>query len=432
MHETVHLRDAVARQHLLTKLSPAMQGEVALIVNRAWVSKVWYLRKNIQLELLIDLASNLKPQVFAPREFAPCGTMYICHKGGALYAGRPRHPGSSWGEDVLLPNRDLQLNFSAVAITYLWVFTIDAMRLHASLRKFPRAQKRLREVARMWSLRRAMVREAERRCFDMGIPFRNRVYPIYARELIPKIRELRQSAARTPDRRTCFGNSRNSKNCSTFTTNFPRRDPSKGQLTDGASAEEIAAFQAREITESSSCNRTRPSSLVRAPVIGSIFVKRLQHSLQRSSSSVAPKEASPKSGRSGVLNEVTASSRRHQPKRRVSNRPDDDHDEETAMRAAANFGLQLRQEQQVPDGSLRKGSFAYGELGAEAGPELAKALSDDVQRIKESETLLFAEVRQVKADMREVLTLLRQQSVLSPVPRKLMPIGASLDQQSGE
>ena len=67
------------------------------------------MRRDIQLELLIDLASNLKPQVFAPSEFAPCGAMYICHKGGALYAGRPRHPGSSWGEDVLLPNPDLQL-----------------------------------------------------------------------------------------------------------------------------------------------------------------------------------------------------------------------------------------------------------------------------------------------------------------------------------
>lgn len=420
MHETVHLRDAVARQHLLTKLSPAMQGEVALIVNRVWVSKVWYLRRDIQLELLIDLASNLKPQVFAPREFAPCGTMYICHKGGALYAGRPRHPGSSWGEDVLLPNQALQLNFSAVAITYLWVFTIDAVRLHASLRKFPRAQQRLREVARMWTIRRAMVREAERRCFDKGEPFRNRIYPIYARELIPKIREMR--LATTPNRNRRFGNSRNSSNNSTFTTNYLRQSTAaREELPDDASSAEIAAFRAKEVSESSSFDgplQRRNSGLGRVPqsaVMGALFVKRLQHTLQRGSSSsslqVDPNAAS---GRNRAAAARDGSSRRNQAKRRSN--PHDAEDE-TAMRAAANFGLQLRQEQQVPES---KGSFAFqafGDEGVGAGSDMTKTLADDVQQIKQSVLpQLFKEVGQVKDDMREMLTLLRDQAASRSAP----------------
>ena len=147
LHETVHLRDAMARKSLLSKLSPAMQGEVALLVNRTWISKVWYLQSNTQLELIIDLAANLKAQVFAPREFCPVHIMYICHKGSALYAGRSRHPGSSWGEDILLKHPALELSFAAIAITYLWVFSIDAERLHASLAKFPKAQRRLLKVA---------------------------------------------------------------------------------------------------------------------------------------------------------------------------------------------------------------------------------------------------------------------------------------------
>ena len=113
----------------------------------ASAAQVWYLQRDTQLELLIDLASNLKAQVFAPREFCPCGVMYICHKGSALYGGRTRYPGSSWGEDVLIKHRELELSFAAIAITYLWVFTIDAARLHASLAKFPRAQKRLLKVS---------------------------------------------------------------------------------------------------------------------------------------------------------------------------------------------------------------------------------------------------------------------------------------------
>ena len=51
--------------------------------------------------------------------------MYIVNRGTALFGGRPKHAGSCWGEDILLPGPQLQLDFSAVAISYLWVFTID-------------------------------------------------------------------------------------------------------------------------------------------------------------------------------------------------------------------------------------------------------------------------------------------------------------------
>lgn len=68
LHETVHLRHTEARARLLQKLSPAMQGEISLLVNQRWVSKVWYLASGCQLELLIDIASRLKPQVFPPYE----------------------------------------------------------------------------------------------------------------------------------------------------------------------------------------------------------------------------------------------------------------------------------------------------------------------------------------------------------------------------
>ncbi len=379
-----------------------MQGEVALIVNRGWVSKVWYLQKDIQLELLIDLANSLKAQVFAPREFAPCGTMYICHKGGALYAGRPRHPGSSWGEDVLLPNRDLQLSFSAVAITYLWVFTINAVRLHATLRKFPRAHQRLLDVARLWTLRRAVVRAAERRCFDMGIPFRNRIYPIYARELIPKIREMR--LAMSPIRNRRFGQQREASNRSTFTTNYHKQSSRSLELPTEASPAEIAVFRAREVSGSSPRSRSlrhRASASKRIPsaVIGSIFVKRLQHSLLRVSSKdlqVDP-NASPqlvRDSRGLKENSSSRSLRKKPPKRRFSNpKPPVADADESAMRAAANFGLQLRQEQQVLDS--KRNSFSFDEAGVGAGAYVTKALIDDV--------------RQMKADMREMLALLREQ-----------------------
>jgi len=183
MHETVHLRHTEARSRLLSRLSPAMQGEVSLLVNQRWVSKIWYLKGEIQLELLIDIASRLKPQVFPPWEFCPCGFMYIVNRGTALYAGRPLHEGAAWGEDVILNRPALQLDFEALAATYLWVFTIDSNQLILAIEKFPQAGRYLNAIRNRWLLRRAVVRRAEELCFERGVAFRGRYMPIYAKEL---------------------------------------------------------------------------------------------------------------------------------------------------------------------------------------------------------------------------------------------------------
>jgi len=187
LHETIHLRDAQARAKLIAKLSPAMQGEVALLVNQEWISKVWYLRKNSQLEMLIELGSRLQACVFAPWELCPTGAMYICHRGTGLFAARPRHPGSIWGDDVLLADESIRLNFCAVATSYLWVYTLDSHSLHSAISKFPNDEFRLRGIARRWTIRRAVVRAAERLCYHSGQMFRERKYPIYARELAAQI-----------------------------------------------------------------------------------------------------------------------------------------------------------------------------------------------------------------------------------------------------
>ena len=60
-----------------------------------------------------------------------------------------------------MPRSDLQLEFSAVAATYLWVFTINGAQLHAAIGKFPESAERLYRVARRWAMRRAVVRFAE-------------------------------------------------------------------------------------------------------------------------------------------------------------------------------------------------------------------------------------------------------------------------------
>jgi hypothetical protein len=78
------------------------------------------------------------------------------------------------GDDVVLDDPELQINIPAIAVTYLWVYTINGEKLNNLIRNFPRTARRLGPVKRRLRCRRAIVRAAERRCYQMGVPFRGR------------------------------------------------------------------------------------------------------------------------------------------------------------------------------------------------------------------------------------------------------------------
>ena len=81
-----------------------------------------------------------------------------------------------------------------MAISYLWVYTIDGANLKQAVASFPESAPRLGRIARRWTIRRAFVREAERRCFARGERFRARIYPLYAKDVAQQIREQRREA----------------------------------------------------------------------------------------------------------------------------------------------------------------------------------------------------------------------------------------------
>ena len=75
--------------------------------------------------------------------------------------------------------------------------------------------------------------------------------------------------------------------------------------------------------------------------------------------------------------------------------------DESEMRAAINFGLQLREAQLHSSGPT-------GEGGATVS-DSTRALIDEIQQAKANESLLYREIRQIKGDMREMLLVLREQ-----------------------
>lgn len=185
IHETIHLRNTEQRNRLLAKLSPSMQGEVSWLVNQKWISRIWYLKAHADTEMLIELAFSLLPRVFSPQEFCPAGSLYIIQRGTVFYGGRMLREGNGvWGLDVILNDPDLQIQFPAIAQSYLWVYIIQGDKLNELIRMHPNTAARLRPVVQKIRCRRAVVRAAERKMFyEEGKVFRGRLRPIYAADV---------------------------------------------------------------------------------------------------------------------------------------------------------------------------------------------------------------------------------------------------------
>lgn len=185
MYESAHLRGFSQQQELLRRLSPAMQGEVLVLINRRYFNAIWYVRSIAHPGVLMALSSALTPIVFPPSELTPAGFLYIIQRGSAYWGGRILRESNAWGDDVLLADRhpSLVLDFPAVAITYLAALCIHGSLLAQVLSRFPQLAAAVHRLRTRWAVRRAIVRAAERAAYARGVAFRDRFQPIYAKEI---------------------------------------------------------------------------------------------------------------------------------------------------------------------------------------------------------------------------------------------------------
>jgi len=186
VHQTVHLRQGATRVRLLQLLSPGLAGEFALTMNQRWLKDVWWLNGvdgSQSSDLHVKLALELRTQVFPHNELVPRGSMYIVSgKGRALYAGHVLSLGQAFRTDEVLEIPGLRAAFPAVALSYLWTYSIAGERLREIIRESPR---RIRQVIKKHQLnlaiRRTIVRAAEEDCAVRGVPFFGRSQYIYSR-----------------------------------------------------------------------------------------------------------------------------------------------------------------------------------------------------------------------------------------------------------
>jgi HAMP domain-containing protein len=177
MHQTVHLRRANTGNRLISNLAPKLRNEVALTINQRWLNVVDLLR-DCEDGLKLELAYSITLQVFPPGESCPIGELYIVQRGAALFAGRAYLPGSTWGEaESLLTEPELRFPIPAVAIAYLFTYSISGDNLRATMSqedKYPYAAEKLRRRQVTWIVRRGMVRKAEQEMCSRNERFRGR------------------------------------------------------------------------------------------------------------------------------------------------------------------------------------------------------------------------------------------------------------------
>jgi len=177
MHQTVFLRRAATGNRLLSDLAPKLRNEVALTMNERWLHKIDLINDECEQGLVLELAFALSLQIFPPGDNCPVGRIYIVSRGAALFAGRAKVAGDSWGEaEALLVTDRLRFPVPASALAYLFTYSIDGetIRVTMSQSKYPEASFRLRRRQVQWIVRRGVVRLAEEKLAQRQARFSTR------------------------------------------------------------------------------------------------------------------------------------------------------------------------------------------------------------------------------------------------------------------
>jgi len=159
-HQTKHMQLAQSQTSLLSMMSPMLQAQVSFLCHAGILSRV-KLFAQAEPDFLIQLSLHLSATVYAPGELVPKGSLYIIHRGSALYGVRILGSGRVWGEDVLISRASLRAPFCARAMSYLEVYKVGREELLNIAKGFPDTYKAMRTFAVWLALRREIVRIAQ-------------------------------------------------------------------------------------------------------------------------------------------------------------------------------------------------------------------------------------------------------------------------------
>lgn len=161
-HQRRALTKALSYQNLLVQMSPSLRQEVAFHINRRWLRHVtWFQRAS--KDFVSAVAVHLVPAVYAPKELVHGDEFSIVVRGVAAKEGKILTQGDTWGDDIILASSEFRRATPARALTYLEVKSMSQEDLATVLDAFPEEALRIRKIANRLLLRRAFIREAQRR-----------------------------------------------------------------------------------------------------------------------------------------------------------------------------------------------------------------------------------------------------------------------------
>eukprot|EP00929_Paragymnodinium_shiwhaense_P102438 TRINITY_DN65624_c0_g1_i1.p1 TRINITY_DN65624_c0_g1~~TRINITY_DN65624_c0_g1_i1.p1 ORF type:complete len:876 (+),score=182.46 TRINITY_DN65624_c0_g1_i1:119-2746(+) len=171
-----------SRQHVvLSRLSPALQGEIAVATNKVWMSKVPFMKgfmKDLDCRdpdaqqsapgFILEIAMALRHAIFAQQEvFGRPNVLYIMQKGLAAQRLRILRSGSVFGNDFLLENPKLLYSVKCFAMTYSELVYMERDTFLGIIHRYRKAYPKLMETVRKYTVRLALQRgimaEARRR-----------------------------------------------------------------------------------------------------------------------------------------------------------------------------------------------------------------------------------------------------------------------------
>lgn len=143
-HEAREMHKQSVEEAVISQMSPMLQGEFSMFLNKTWLQKVWYLR-DMNRDILIWTARHLALMIYAPtEEILQERTLFIVRHGMVARRGRILSSGDIWGEDMLLSNDQLRDNNIPKALGYLSVLRLHIADLFDIVVSYPEAKARLR------------------------------------------------------------------------------------------------------------------------------------------------------------------------------------------------------------------------------------------------------------------------------------------------
>jgi len=174
------------QQLLLQKMSPALQGEVAMATSWIWLRKVPFmapLLDQVTMSMksadertpayIVDIAIALQNAIYAQSEiFGKPKILYILQKGLTSRRMRVLRSGAVWGEDFVLSRPELLYSVTCYALTYVEVSYLHRDTFFRIVNRYRRAYpelfKNIRKFIARMATQRGILLEARRRQLATG------------------------------------------------------------------------------------------------------------------------------------------------------------------------------------------------------------------------------------------------------------------------